>query len=432
MNLKRVRALPVAWCAIALGCVASHRPPASAVRTERIVPGITVLLQDSIQLVSGKRVGLLTNQTGIDQSGRSDAALLTGSPAAIAARVQLVVLFSPEHGLSGTEDRQFVAGGMETATRVPVYSLYGATVLPPPDSVLRKLDVLVIDLQDVGTRTWTYVASMLYAMEAAARVRLPVVVLDRPNPVTGSHTDGPMLDSALANDQPSAPGRPARPYAMAPMPLRHGLTMAELALYYADRLGLQTELHVVPARNWRRSLWFDQTGLPWVRPSPNLPSLTSALIYPALVAFEGTNVSVGRGTPTAFQRLGAPWLDARRVVARLRDRHLPGVRFAVESFTPHAPTDGKYRGRRIPGVRIIVTDRDTFQAGRVGATLLWAIAGVNGDSLRVDTLAFDLRFGDPAARAALMRGEDPDGVIGQQLPAVAAFADRARRYELYK
>lgn len=424
MNLKRIL---IAGCAGALGCVAGHQPPAAAVRPERIVPGITVLLQDSIQLVSGKRVGLLTNQTGIDRSGRSDAALLAGSPA-----VHLVMLFSPEHGLRGTEDREFVAGGVDTATRVPVYSLYGATVLPPPDSLLRKLDVLVIDLQDVGTRTWTYVGSMLYAMEAAARVQVPVVVLDRPNPITGSHTDGPLLDSALADDQPSAPGRAARPYALSPMPLRHGLTMGELALYYNDQLGLHADLHVVSARNWRRSLWFDQTGLPWVRPSPNLPSLASALIYPALVPFEGTNVSVGRGTPTAFQRLGSPWMDAHQIAEILSKRRLPGVRFAVESFTPHAPTDGKYGGRRIRGVRIIVTDRDAFQAGRVSATLLWAIAGVNGDSLHVDTLAFDLRFGDPAARAALMRGEDPDSVMNRELPGVAAFAERAGRYELYK
>jgi uncharacterized protein YbbC (DUF1343 family) len=216
------------------------------------------------------------------------------------------------------------------------------------------------------------------------------------------------------------------------MPLRHGLTMGELALYYDDQLGLHADLHVVPARNWRRSLWFDQTGLPWVRPSPNLPSLTSALIYPALVPFEGTNVSVGRGTPTAFQRLGSPWMDAHQIVEVLAKRRLPGVRFAAESFTPRAPTDGKYGGRRIPGVRIIVTDRDAFQAGRIGAALLWAIAGVNGDSLRMDTLAFDLRFGDPAARAALMRGGDPDSVMDRELPAVAAFAERAGRYELYK
>jgi uncharacterized protein YbbC (DUF1343 family) len=416
----------------ALGCVIGHPKHPPAVRTGRIEPGVTVLLQDSIQLVRGKRVGLLTNQTGIDRSGTPDADLFVRSRPAVAAGVKLVALFSPEHGLRGMEDRQFVAGGTDTSTRVPVYSLYGATVLEPPDSLLRGLDVLVIDLQDIGTRTWTYVASMVYAMRAASRVHLPVVVLDRPNPLTGVHADGPMLDSVLANAEAGAPGRPARPYALAPTPLRHGLTMGELALYYDDVLGLHADLHVVPARNWRRALWFDETGLPWVRPSPNLPSPTSALIYPALVAFEGTNVSVGRGTDDAFQRLGAPWLDARRVSRLLADREMPGVKFEAEDFTPRAPTDGKYGGRQIPGVRIVVTDRDAFNAGRVSAALLWAIGRVHADSLHLDTLAFDLRFGSSAARVALLRGEDPDAVIDRQLPAVVAFAERVKRYELYR
>jgi len=390
-----------------------------------------VLLEDSIQLVRGKRVGLLTNQTGVDASGTSDAQLFLQS-GPVAAGVKLVALFSPEHGLRGTEDRQFVAGGTDTTTRIPVYSLYGATVLEPPDSLLRGLDVLVIDLQDVGTRTWTYVASMVYAMRAAARVHLSVVVLDRANPLTGVHTDGPMLDSALANAESGAPGRPARPYALAAIPLRHGLTMAELALFYNDLLALHAELHVVPARFWSRALWYDETGLAWIRPSPNLPSLSSALIYPALVAFEGTNLSVGRGTDDAFQHLGAPWLDAPRVATLLTGRHLPGVRFESETFVPHMPTDGKYGGRQVEAVRVVVTDRNAFHAGRVGAALLWAIGRVNADSLRIDTLAFDLRFGSPSARAALTAGDDPDTVIDRQLSAIAAFAQWVRRYELYR
>lgn len=419
-------------CAAALGCAAGHTHPAVPLRVDRVEPGITVLLEDSLDLLRDRRVGLLTNQTGVDAAGRGDAVLLAQSSPARAAHVRLVALFSPEHGLRGTEDRQFVAGGLDTTTRIPVYSLYGATVLPPPDSVLERLDVLVIDLQDVGTRTWTYVASMVYAMQAAARRHLCVVVLDRPNPITGTHVDGPMLDSALANPNPSVPGRPARPFALASTPLRHGLTMGELARYFDAVLELHGELHVIPAKGWRRALWFDQTGLPWVRPSPNLPSLTSVLMYPALVPFEGTNLSVGRGTPIAFQWLGAPWLDARRVVHLLAGRDLPGVRFEVASRTPRAPSDGKYGGRPVNGVRIVATRRDAFDAGRVGATLLWAIARANRDSLRIDTLAFDLRFGDPAARVALLRGEDPDTVMAHQHPAVAAFTERTRRYQLYK
>ena len=397
----------------------------------RVVTGITVLLEDSIGLVRGRRVGLLTNQTGIDLTGASDASLLFRSARAVAAGVKVVALFSPEHGMRGTEDRQNLAGGLDTGTSVPVYSLYGATVLEPPDSLLRGLDVFVIDLQDIGTRTWTYVASMLYAMRAAAHVHLPVVVLDRPNPITGTHADGPLLDPQLANPEAGRPGHPARPFALAPIPLRHGLTMGELARYFNAELQLRAKLHVVPARGWRRALWYDETGLPWVRPSPNLPSLTSALLYPALVAFEGSNVSVGRGTDDAFQHLGAPWLDADRLVALLGGRHLPGVRFVAERMTPLAPTDGKYPGRDIPAIRLVVTDREAVEPGRVCAALLWGLGLLHADSLRLDTLAFDLRFGSPGARRALLRGQDPDVVVDRDRARVRAFTARTRRYHLY-
>jgi uncharacterized protein YbbC (DUF1343 family) len=410
--------------------------PEASVRCGRtfvpVVPGITVLLEDSVRLIRGKRVGLLTNQTGVDRSGTSDIALLTRSPLAQRAAVRVAVLFSPEHGIRGQDDREFVPGGTDSATRIPVYSLYGATVLAPPDSILRRLDVLVIDLQDVGARTWTYVASVVYAMRAAARNHVPVLVLDRPNPITGTRTEGPMLDTGLANPDESTPGHPARPYALAPIPLRHGLTMGELARYYNEDLHVGADLHVIPARGWRRGEWFDETGLPWIRPSPNLPSLTSALLYPALVAFEGSNLSVGRGTPDAFQRLGSPWLDAQRVAALLSSRRLGGVRFDTETFTPVAPGDGKFGGRAIPGVRIVVTDRSRVETGRLGAALLWAVAQANGDSLRLDTAAFDLRFGDPAARNALVHGADPDGTMDAARPAVAAFMHRVAPFLLYR
>lgn len=208
--------------------------------------------------------------------------------------------------------------------------------------------------------------------------------------------------------------------------------MGELARYYNTVLGIGAELHVVPMSGWRREMWFDQTGLPWIRPSPNLPSLTSALLYPSLVAFEGSNVSVGRGTAEPFQRFGAPWLDARATAALLEERELAGVRFEAETFVPRDPGDKKYGGRQIPGVRIVVTDRDRVHAGRVGAAILWALAKTAGDSLSIADRAFDLRFGSPAARQALIRGEDPDAVIDRSLPDVVAFSERARQFLLYR
>lgn len=397
----------------------------------RVRPGITVLLRDSIQLVRGKRIGLLTNQSGIDEHGTPDIDLLYDGDRARAAGVRLIALFSPEHGIRGTEDHPNIASGHDQRTGLPIYSLYGSTALAPPDSTLAGLDVFVYDLQDVGTRTWTYVGSMLYAMRAAARHHLPFIVLDRPNPITGVHVSGPVLDSALANPYEQAPGHPARPFALYPFPLRHGMTMGEMALFYNAELHIGADLHVIPVDGWRRDMWFDQTGLPWVKPSPNLPSLTSELVYPALVAFEATNVSVGRGTSDAFQRFGAPWMDARAVARMLNDREMPGVRFDVDPFTPDHPTDGKYGGRRIPGIKIVVTDRDRIEVGRVGAAVLWALAKTSPDSLRVNPLSFDLRFGSPSAREALMRGDDPDSVLDRELPAVVAFEERARPYRLY-
>ncbi len=400
-------------------------------RRAHVRPGISVLLTDSIALIRHRRVGLLTNQTGVDERGVSDIERLR-SDAALAAQVRLVTLFSPEHGIRGTEDRENLASGIDARSGLVVHSLYTSAAIAPPDSTLRDLDVLVVDLQDIGTRTWTYVGSIIYAMRAAARRQLPIVVLDRPNPLSGFPIDGPLLDPSLANPDEPAATRPGRAYALYPAPLRHGMTMAELARFFNAKLGIGADLHVVPMQEWRREYWFDETGLPWVRPSPNLPTLASATVYPALVAFEGTNVSVGRGTADAFQRFGAPWLRADAVVALLESRHLPGVRFTRSDFSPQAPSDGKYGGRLIPGVRIVVTDRERYHAGRTGASVLWALARTSPDSLVVRGATFDDRFGRPAMREALLRGEDPDSVVARDDVDVERWRRELAPYRLYK
>lgn len=420
----------VCACRVQTAAQSAGQSAAQPARAAAVRPGITVLLTDSLGLIRGKRIALLTNQTGIDATGESDIDLLRG-PAATAASVRLVKLFSPEHGIRGTEDHTQIASGIDERSGLPVHSLYTVTAIAPPDSLLEDLDALVFDLQDIGTRTWTYVGSMEYALRAAARRHLPIIVLDRPNPITGDHVDGPMLDTALSNAEEYTSQRPAKPYALYPFPLRHGMTMGELARFYNDVLGIHAPLHVIPMTGWRRSMWFDETGLPWVRPSPNLPTLTSALLYPSLVAFEGSNVSVGRGTSDAFERFGAPWLDATRVASLLNGRHLGGVHFVVDPFTPVNPGDGKYGGRRIPGIRIAVDDRNTVQSGRLGAAILWALVQANRDSLVIRARTFDERFGSTAAREAIMRGADPDSVIDAQQGAVDAFLAHARTYRLY-
>lgn len=398
----------------------------------KVLPGISVLMDDSIKLIAGKRVALITNQTGVDEKGRRSIDLLASDDRAARAGVRLVRLFSPEHGVSGTADTPNLADETDAKTGLVVYSLYQRTTIAPPDSLLKGVDVLVVDLQDIGTRTWTYVGVMLYAMRAGERNSIPVLVLDRPNPISGSRTEGALLDSALANPNESSPTRSANGFALYPMPLRHGLTMGELARLFHAQLKLGTRLTVVPMRNWRRQMWFDDTSLPWVKPSPNMPNLTSAILYPALVPFEASNVSVGRGTNEPFQRFGASWLRADTVVALLEDLSLTGVRFRADRYTPSDPGDKKFAGQNIPGIRIEVTDRDLVQPSRVGAAILWALSRVHRDSLRITTKGFDERMGSALLREAILGGADPDAVMDRQLPAVVAFERDARRIHLYR
>ncbi len=394
-------------------------------------PGITVLLNDSTNLIRGKRVGLLTNQTGVDEHGKRDIDLLRTDKRARRAQVQLIEIFSPEHGLGGTLDRTGIASGYDTASALPVISLYDRQTIPPPDSDFRAIDVLLVDLQDVGSRTWTYDGVMVYAMRAAARVHKPIVILDRPNPITGSFVEGPILDSALSNADDPTPGRPGLAWALYPIPLRHGMTMAELARFYNDKLKIGADLHVVPVQRWSREIWFDRTGLPFVAPSPNLQSLQAEMLYPGLVSFEATNLSVGRGTNEAYRRIGAPWLDPQKIIAMIKDRPIHGVRFTPLDFTPVSPGDGKYPGQLVHGLRIEVTERNELQTSRLTAGLLSAISKAYPTELTIDTTRFDRLFGSPTARRAIMAGADPDAVIDSTYGPAYAFRQKAARYFLY-
>ncbi|MBA3645036.1 MAG: DUF1343 domain-containing protein [Gemmatimonadaceae bacterium] len=415
------------------GCVVQNKQidPTVELTEAKVKPGITVLLGDSIELIRNKRIALLTNQTGVNEKGVSDIDLLVGKKAK-AAHVTLVRLFSPEHGIRGTEDREQIANGTDRGTGLPIISLYTNQTVPPPDSLLTDVDALVFDLQDIGTRTWTYVGELIYSMRAAARTHKQIIVLDRPNPITGYYVEGPILDSSLSNANDPSPGKPGTAYALYPMPLRHGMTMGELAQFYNETLNIHSNLKVVPVAGWRRDVWYDLTGLPWVKPSPNIATLHSAMLYPALVMFEATNMSVGRGTSLPFQLLGAPWLKVPQVVALLKDRQLTGVRFTAETFMPVNPSDGMFGGKLIPGIRITVIDRSSMQVARVGATLLWAINKVSPNELKLDQPGFDHLFGSPSDRAALLSGDDPDAVIDKDYKAVYEFRALAKQFLIYK
>ncbi len=441
LTIVPVMALPIAFlpraaarAVLLLALVACGRAvPAQrpSPTTTAVRPGISVLLEDSLGLIRGKRVALLTNQSGVDEHGVSDIDRLV-SPPAKAAGVTLVRLFAPEHGIRGTEDRINIENDVDAKTGLPVISLYQRNPMPPPDSLLRDVDVLVVDLQDLGARPWTFPASMLYAVRAAGRNHKRVLVLDRPNPITGLSVEGPIVDSALTNADDHTPQKVGRPTAVFPIPLRHGLTMGELARFYNATLSLGADLVVVPAAGWTRRLWFDETGLPWVKPSPNMPNLTSALLYPGIVALEPTNVSVGRGTAAPFQLVGAPWMDAAKVLAVLKDIALPGVTLAAADFTPEKPGDAKYNGKLVHGLRITVTDRDAVRPVQLVSALVWAIAKIHPDSLKIRPEGFDRTYGKAALREALVAGERPDAVLAREADAVAAFQRRVAPFLIYR
>jgi len=377
------------WILVCLACVPASGAHAPAVSVR---PGIDVLLSDSIQVVRGRTVGLVSNQAGVDAAGVSDVDRL------LQAKVRLVALFSPEHGFRGAADPgAAVASTTDSATGLPIYSLYGAT-RGPTDSMLAGIDVLLVDLPDVGARYFTYLATTIEVMRSAARRHLPVLVLDRPNPI-GDLVQGNVLDSAFR----SFVGALA-------MPMRPGMTLGELARLANADLRLAAELGVVPVQGWRRSQTLRETGLPFLRPSPNLKDLESLFHYPGTCLFEGTALSVGRGTDAPYRQIGAPWLDPERVIAALPIAGLPGVRFAPVRFTPLAPADGKYAGREVRGIRLELTDERRYDPTLTAVTLLTTIRRLFPDSLGFRAAGFDRLAGGPAIREAVLAGADPSGI----------------------
>lgn len=306
-----------------------------------VLAGIDVLRRDDFRSLKGRQVGLITNQTGIARDGTPTFNLLHESD-----QVDLVALFSPEHGLKGKLEIASIEDSRHPGTALPVYSLYGK-VRRPTSKMLAGIDTLVFDIQDIGTRFYTYISTMGHAMEAAAEEGIRFVVLDRPNPINGIDVSGPMLD----------PGRESF-VAFYRLPLRHGMTIGELALLFKDKLNLKLDLQIVQLEGWRRSDFFDATGLKWVNPSPNMRNLMEAILYPGIGLLETTNLSVGRGTDTPFEIIGAPWLDSVALARALTARDLPGVRFYPVEFTPEA---SKFSGERCRGVNIVIVDRRAFQ-----------------------------------------------------------------------
>lgn len=410
----------LAACAKASGPVSLPQPErlplpaAAAVRVPApVLPGIEGILADSGHLLRGRAVGLVSNQAGIDASGVSDVERL------LRARVRLVALFSPEHGFRGAADPgQPVASTVDSATGLPIYSLYGRTPAPT-DSMLAGVEVVLVDLPDVGARYFTYLSTTIEVMRAAARLRKTVVVLDRPNPIGGA-VQGNVLEWAYH----SFVGALA-------MPMRHGLTLGELARLANLDLNLGADLRVIPVKNWRRELTLDATGLPFVAPSPNLKDLESLFHYPGTCLFEGTALSVGRGTDISYHQIGAPWLDVHAVLALLPTDQLPGVQFLGVRFTPQHPADGKFGGVPLQGIRMVLTDPGVYDPTATAVALLAAIHQVHPDRLGFRPAGFDRLAGGSALRERIQGGAAAAEIVREWQPARDAWLVHRRAALLY-
>jgi uncharacterized protein YbbC (DUF1343 family) len=381
---------------------------------EAVRPGIEILLADSSHLIAGHRVGLITNHTGITRDQTHSIDLLRSEG------VELVVLFSPEHGIRGQADEGVrVQSGVDAVSGLPVHSLYGETLKPTPE-MLEGIDVLLFDIQDIGARYYTYMSTMALGMEAAKEAGIPFIVLDRPNPIGGDHVQGNVLEPERASF-----------VGMYPVPMRHGMTPGELARLINDHFGVGADLHVMPVSGWKRDMWFDETGLTWINPSPNMPSLESATHYPGTCLFEGSNLSVGRGTERAFQQVGAPWLDAEALVERLSTYEFPGVRFEAVTFTPVRSGDTKYNEELVNGIRFYVTDRSVYDPAVVGTAAVLEARKLAGENWEWLPGHFDRLAGTTRLRERIEAGAQLDDVTSVWNDQLAAFMQLRARYLLY-
>lgn len=374
----------------------------------RVLTGVDVLVQQRFARLAGRRVGLITNQTGRDSAGRRTIDLLNAAPG-----VRLLALFSPEHGLQGDREGR-IGSGVDAVTGLPVYSLYGAARRPAPD-MLAGLDGLVIDLQDVGVRFFTYATTMGYALEAAAAGGIEVVVLDRPNPIGPAGARGPILNPALRSFT-----------GYFPTPVQHGMTFGELARLFNAENQIGARLQVVEMQGYDRDLWFDQTGLTWINPSPNLRSLEEAILYPGVGLVEGTNVSVGRGTPGPFTLVGAPWIDGQMTSDRMRSQEIAGVSFEPAAFTPDSDL---YAAQSCQGVRIAVTDRAALDAPRLGVELACVLRRLYGDHFSVAGMLGNL--GSPETLAAIAMGMAPSEIVASWGADLRAFEGLRAKHLIY-
>lgn len=388
-------------------------PPAPCTRPGAVLPGIEVLLADSVHLVRGKRVALLTNHTGVNRCGRRTVDLLVATPG-----VEVVAIFAPEHGLTGTaEGGAVIRSGRDSASGVRVVSLYGERQAPTA-AMLRDVDVLLYDVQDVGARAYTFVWTMALAMRSAGEAGKPVLVLDRPNPIRSDRVGGDLIEPRYRTIT-----------GLFPVPVRYGLTPGELARWLVGAGHVRATVGVVPMRGYRRSHWYEETGIPWIAPSPNIRDAETALLYPGLVFFEATNVSEGRGTSRPLRTVGASWLtDAPDAARELNALALPGVRFTA---TRRAVRKGeKFGGLTIPMIDVVVTDRDLLEPVAVGAHMLRVLHRRHPDRVRYQARGLEELAGSRELREAITAPGSADVVRARLDTLLRAWAAEATKFEL--
>ena len=380
-------------------------------RNASALTGLEVLASQNFAPLAGRRVGLITNHTGVDRQGRRNVDLM------LAGGVKVAALLSPEHGITGAEDREDVASTTDTATGLRVWSLYSAAGRRPNAEMLAGLDALVFDIQDIGTRFYTYMTTMGYCLEAAAAHHVPFFVLDRPNPITGVRVEGPLLDPELLSF-----------VTYLPLPLRHGMTAGELARLFNARKGIGASLHVIAMRDWQPGDWFDATGLPWIDPSPNMRSLNAALLYPGVAMIEASrNYSVGRGTDAPFEQIGADWIRGPELAAFLNARFIPGLRAYPTRFRP---VSSNFSGRSIEGVRFVITDREAFDSERLGLEIASALGHLYPSRIALEENRW--LIGNRRVIEMLQAGEDPARIQQAGEDALQAFLKLREEHLLYR
>jgi len=394
---------------LSLGAAPADAKTKHSGHAARVQTGLDVLEAQKFAPLRGKHIGVITNHTGLDSQGRSTVDALSH-----ATGLQVVALFSPEHGLAGRNDEN-VASSKDPSTGLPVYSLYGET-RRPTEEMLKGIDALVFDVQDAGVRFYTYTVTMAYCMEEAAKHNIAFFVLDRPNPLGGEIVEGPMLDADKTNF-----------VGYLPMPVRYGLTIGELAQLFNGENHIGVDLHVISMRNWHRNYFFESTGIKWIPPSPNLRTIKGSIVYPGIEILQSAGVSVGRGTQTPFEEFGAPWLNGDEVAAALNLLHLPGLHFAGQPFIPVV---GLYSGQRCGGVAIRIIDRFAVRSMRLGleiAAILQRLYPKEFNSAKLIELV-----GNADTIQQLQSGVAPDKIVASWSDSLAAFDKVRRRYFFYK